>query len=79
MKIVPLYFFEDGNETGIDKVPTDAVIYVKDSDGEGNPLMIMKTSNVDLTSETTIGDFINNENVTGTLVPKLEVLDGGTY
>ena len=80
MQIKPIYMFDDTNDTGINKVPDNAMVMIKDSDGAGTLKQILKISNTNLDDNSTISDFLNDSNLfsemptgsTGDII-------GGTY
>ena len=54
---MPIYYFDDDVELGIDKVPNNKKVLIKD-DGTGSLREVLKISNTGLTSYSTIADFL---------------------
>ena len=59
----PIYQFDLNTDTGIDSVPVDALVHIKDSDGSGTPRQVLKIDNTGLTSSSTITDFLGNSSL----------------
>ena len=62
MKIKPIYVFDNMYSTGLDQVPVEAIILVKD-DGHGEVSQYIKQTNVGVTSATKIIDVVSNSNI----------------
>ncbi len=60
MKISPTYIFDTINEVGINKVPVDALIVIKDADGNGNSLDVIKIAPGELNNNSTVNDFLSD-------------------
>jgi len=59
----PIYQFDLNTDTGIDSVPVDALVHIKDSDGSGTPRQVLKIDNTGLTSSSTITDFLGDSSL----------------
>ena len=69
MQKLPMYIFETETEFGIHKIPNGSVIVVANYNNTGKSKQIMKTSNGDLTSSSTVGDFLDNESLFDSYFP----------
>ncbi len=63
MKTKPIFIFDALTDTGIDEIPVDALVIVKDADGNNNPIQVVKTSLGTLTETSTIEDFLSTETI----------------
>ncbi|RKZ24617.1 hypothetical protein DRQ26_07205 [bacterium] len=85
MTIKPMYIFDATTDTGIDKVPVDATITIKDSDGAGTASQVVKLANTGMTGTSTIADFLADETLfrsissSGGSSEPIEELSAGTY
>ena len=52
--------FENLSSTGINSIPNGTMVYIEDSDGSGNPLMLSVLDTSGLTQTTTIYEFLND-------------------
>jgi hypothetical protein len=55
----PIYHFDDENDTGINRVPLDALIVINDASNQ-SVQQLQKIDNGNLTDTSTIEDFLNN-------------------
>ncbi len=60
MKTNPIFHFDNVNSTGIDIVPTNCTVVIKDFDGNGNSKQLLKIALGTLTETSTIEDFLAN-------------------
>jgi len=56
----PVFHFNASTDTGIDEIPLDSLVYIKDSDGSGTAKQVLKTDGTGLTGTSTIADFLGN-------------------
>jgi len=77
MKIKPMYIFEDLSSVKIDKVPVDAIVFIKDK-GDGTPRQIIKKSQGTLSPTSTITDFLADSTLFGEISSGGDI-NGGTY
>lgn len=68
MTIKPIYHFDTVTETGVDKVPNDATIIIRD-DGTGFPKQVQKLDGTGLTATSTISDFLADLTLHQEVVP----------
>ena len=55
----PIFIFEDTTSTGLDVVPLNRVILIEDSNGLGDPLLIILIDKTGITAGTTINTLLN--------------------
>ena len=79
MKTNPIFQFNSTTETGIDKVPENAMVLIKDSDGAGTPMQVIKTALGSLDSTSTVQDFLNDVSLYAGIEATLSEVNGGTY
>lgn len=80
MKNNPVWHFDDTTQTGINTVPLDAKIIIKDSDGNGTPKELLKIAAGALDETSTIADFLNDSTLFAELGGSLpDTIEGGTY
>lgn len=69
MQKLPMYIFEDENEVGIHKVPNGSVVVVRNFNGTGKSVQIMKSGNGSLNSSSTINDFLGDKTLYESYLP----------
>jgi len=79
MDTKPIYHFNDATETGIDKVPANAKVYILDSDGSGTPKEVTKVAMGTLDGTSTIADFLNDSTLFKEVTASVGDISGGTY
>ncbi len=79
MQIKPTYIFEDTTSTGIDKVPLNAAVIIKDSDGTGTPAHVIKIDQGVMDQNTTIATFLADGTLFGDMMGSDGDILGGTY
>jgi hypothetical protein len=57
----PIFHFDATTETGIDTIPSDALVYIKDV--SGSPKQVLKIDNTGMTSSSTVQDFLDDTNL----------------
>lgn len=72
-ELKPVYYFEDGNATGIDEIPLSRIVIVQDYLGETR--WFVKHTNDGLNSTSTIFEAITAKNITSPLDEKANAGD----
>lgn len=54
----PLFVFEGTTSKGLDKVPSNRLAFIEDSDGAGTPLLIVIQDKTSVDADTTIATFL---------------------